>query len=147
MPGSANADQIQLADQAAATVVACPPPAAASAASPVPPSTLEAVCTAELLCRLAGSGRRGAAQHLLCTPQAWPLQNMRALTGMRFTSARLTSPVQGGHVRLRVRVHVPATSVARATRELLFVLHAGPDGWRALSVRPVGLLRANAPPK
>jgi hypothetical protein len=69
---------------------------------------------------------------------------MRALAGMRFASARLMTPAQGGRVRLRVRVRVPATAAARATRELIFVLRAEPDGWRAVSVRPVGRERGSS---
>ena len=146
MSGSPQVGKAQRADRAAQGALAGPPPATTPAASPAPPTTLEAVCTAELLCRLAGSGRRGAAQRLLCTPQAWPLKNMRALDGMRFASARLTTPLQGGLLRLRVRVHMPARA-ADTMHELLFVLRTGADGWRAVSVRPVRLLGAHAPPR
>ena len=72
---------------------------------------------------------------------------MRALAGMRFASARLATPAQAGRLRLRVRVRLPATAHSGATRMLMFVVRAAPDGWRALSVRPVGLPRANAPPR
>jgi len=68
----------------------------------------------------------------------------RALAGMRFTSARVMAPVQGGRVRLSIRVRVPGGAAAQSTRTLVFVLRAEPEGWRAASVRPVRVVRGSS---